>query len=150
HNEGRYYGLVENNDVHHTTHGGFHQHYGKENIIRNNVFALSSGEQQIQRSREEDHLSFTFERNIVHWSNGSAMTLSGPTNVRFDHNIYSGISADAFRAGGKTWDAWRMAGEDHNSKMLDALTEEFQLKPDVAREIGFETIDTSTIGVRIR
>ena len=103
-------GATEKNLVYRTSHGGFHLHYGKDNIVRNNIFALSSGEQQIQRSREEPHLSFTFEHNIVYWTNGSAMTLSGPTNIKFDHNLYSGIEPDKFRAADKTWAQWRAAG----------------------------------------
>ena len=42
----------------------FHQHYGENNIVRNNIFAFGKFG-GVKGSRTEDHLSFTFERNIV-------------------------------------------------------------------------------------
>lgn len=59
--------LVEDNIVLNTSTGGLHQHYGKDNTIRNNVFAYAERDGQIIRSKVEDHLSFTFENNVVVW-----------------------------------------------------------------------------------
>lgn len=55
--------LVEKNLVYDCGSQSFHQHYGKENIVRNNIFALS-GDGQLRVSRKEEHNSLTLERNI--------------------------------------------------------------------------------------
>ena len=58
-------GIVwENNLVHHTQDAGYHQHYGRGNIVRNNIIAYCA-EEHVRRSRPEEFLAFAFERNIV-------------------------------------------------------------------------------------
>jgi len=56
--------LIEKNLVYDCGSQSFHQHYGRENIVRNNIFAFS-GEGQIRVSRKEEHTSIFLERNII-------------------------------------------------------------------------------------
>ncbi len=58
--------LIENNVIFRAQDGGFQQHCGRDNVVRNNIFALGQTA-EVPRTREEGHPSFTFERNIVYW-----------------------------------------------------------------------------------
>lgn len=146
--------VAENNLVYRTTHGGFHQHYGKANIVRNNIFAFGR-DQQMQRTRIEDHPSFTFEHNIMIWDQGTL--LAGDwhqTNVVMDFNRYWLTTGKPISFAGRTWDQWHQAGEDLHSQITDPhfvnpRQGDFRLTPesDVAA-IGFKPFDLSTVGSR--
>ncbi|MBI2421773.1 MAG: right-handed parallel beta-helix repeat-containing protein [Candidatus Hydrogenedentes bacterium] len=145
--------LLKNNLVYHTRTGAFHQHYGEDNRVENNIFAFSI-EQQLQRSREEDHNSFFFERNLVYYNNG---WLLGSTwknnNWKMDYNCYwdtSGAIPD-FRGG--SFADWQAAGFDTHGAIadpgfVDAEHGDFRLKPDSpALALGFVPFDFSKAGL---
>jgi len=144
--------LLEGNVVYNTKTGGFHQHYGKNNVIRNNVFAFSR-QAQIIRSREEKHLSFRFERNIVYcdhegilggnWRNG---------NYKLDHNLYWATTEEPEFAG-RDFEEWQATGQDEHSiladpRFVDAAKGDFRLRRgSPAGKIGFQPIDIREIGL---
>jgi len=147
--------LLENNLVYRTKTGGFHQHYGKENRVENNIFAFAVV-QQIQRTRTEPHTSFFFRRNIVYWDNDSPLLGSNwkDNNFRMEQNCY-------YHAGGKpvlfpgklTLEEWqKKRGQDEGSIIADPKFEDpkagnFRLKPDSpALKLGFKPIDVSQSG----
>lgn len=151
--EGTSHLLVENNVVHHTKTGGFHQHYGKENLIRNNIFAFAQ-EGQIIRSREEEHRSFRFERNIIWFDEGYLLGSNwGEGHFYMDYNLYgSPTSVVDFK--GMTLDEWRAKHDmDHHSIVddplfLDAAAGDYRLAPDSpVYGLGFTAIDSSEIGL---
>jgi hypothetical protein len=61
--------LVENNLVTDCKTGNFHQHYGANNLVRNNIFAFAPTVAQVIRTRREDHISFTMQNNVFEWAN---------------------------------------------------------------------------------
>ena len=61
--EGSSHLLIENNICYHADREPFHQHYGRENLVLNNIFAWG-GEATARVSRREAHVSVTFLRNI--------------------------------------------------------------------------------------
>ena len=145
--------LFENNLVYDTKTGGFHQHYGKENVLRNNIFAFSK-EQQLQASRVEDHLSFTFERNIIYWTAGPA--LGGPWNkLKFDSrdNCYWNAAGAKVQFLDRPLEEWQKAGHEARSIVADPLFEnadkrDFRIKPgSPAVSLGFKPFDFSKAGV---
>jgi len=110
--------LAENNLVYNTTHGGFHQHYGQNNTFRNNIIAFGR-DAQIQRTREEDHLSFTFSHNIVYWDTGALLNGKWPNHVAFDDNIYWKVGGGEIKFAGKSFEQWQTAGLDERSRIAD-------------------------------
>jgi len=146
--------LAENNIVYRTTHGGFHQHYGKQNTVRNNLFAYAR-DWQVQRSRAESHLSFTFERNVVLWNRGKLFdgNFSG-TNYLFNSNLYWREGGGDIRFDKWSFDEWQKKGQDTNSviadpKFADTQKGDFTLSPDSpALKLGFKPIDLKGVGVR--
>ena len=138
---------------------GFHQHYGATNLLVNNIFAFSSGN-QMQATRVEDHLSFTLEHNLIVNSNagfyGASGGGEGPWNKfhfesRSNFFVNFGAPADGFAK--KDFAAWQAASHDAGS----ILVTNFVVKgdwPDItlpkdspAFAIGFHPIDTTQSGV---
>ncbi|MBS1723693.1 MAG: right-handed parallel beta-helix repeat-containing protein [Armatimonadetes bacterium] len=113
--------LLENNVVFGTKSAGFHQHYGKENVVRNNVFAFGD-EHQLMRTRKEDHLSFTFEHNIVLFKRGELLG-SNWEQPGFDmrSNLYWREDGASFDFAGKDFAAWQRTGQDQGSLISDPL-----------------------------
>lgn len=149
--------VLEGNLVYDTTTGSYHQHYGRENVVRNNILAFSKYG-QVVRSRPEDHLSFTVENNIIYWKGGPLLTgnWKDAEHYRIDSNLYyEGSGATVEFPGGLSLEAWRKeTGQDEHSKVADPLFEDadarnFRLKPgSPAASVGFKPFDFTKAGVR--
>ncbi len=142
--------MMENNVVYRVKDGAFHQHYGKENTVRNNVLALSATRGQIIRSRQEEHSSFTVEKNIIYsddvpvlggnWSND---------NFTLQSNCYWDASGKPLQfPGGLTLAEWQKKGHDKGSiaadpKFADPAAGDFNVPGLPGGEIGFTPIDMS-------
>jgi parallel beta-helix repeat protein len=145
--------LVENNVVYHCRSAGFNQHYGRDNVVRNNIFAFNR-EYQMTRSRPEPHLSFTFERNIVYFDSGHLLGTNWNGGVKLDRNIYWDARGIPINPAGHSWSEWQQSGQDKESKIADPLfvnpaNFNFALQPgSPARSLGIQPIDLSTVGPR--
>lgn len=146
--------LIENNIVYRTKSAGFHQHYGRENTVRNNIFAFGK-EFQLMRTRAEPHLSFTFEKNIVYFDQGRLLgTNWSGDQFKMNRNIYWDVRGGKMRFDGNSWNQWRKRGQDRESIIADPLfvnagNYDFRLKPgSPALELGFQQIDMTSVGPR--
>lgn len=151
--------LLENNVVYGCKSSGFHQHYGRENTIRNNIFAFNL-ENQLMRTRDEQHLSFWFTNNIVVYDTGRLLGSSWK-NDRFviDGNLYFDLRAGAdvsrMEVAGGTWEQWKARGHDTRSLVadplfVDAAQRNFRLQPQspAVVRLGFQPIDIRSVGPR--
>jgi hypothetical protein len=150
-------GIVwENNLVHHTQHAGYHMHYGRGDIVRNNIIAFC-GEEHVRRSRPEELFAFAFERNIVLLGDGNLFAdvnnnwYDGRTDLH--DNIYWKPGGTIRSFAGKTWAEWQAMGQDTNSRVadprfIDAASGDWRLKPESpALALGFVPFDWKLAGV---
>ena len=142
---------IRNNLVYRCHDGAFHQHYGRENRVENNIFAFGNN-CQIQTSRAEEHSSFTFRRNII-LQNGGA-TAKGKwftANMDIADNIYWSYG-DTLSFCGRSSKEWKQQREKSaryiNPQMKNPLADDFSFKKmSAARKIGFKPFDYSKAGV---
>jgi parallel beta-helix repeat protein len=147
--------VLENNIVYRTKTGGFHQHYGKENVVRNNVFAFAK-EHQLQRTRSEPHTSFVFERNIVYWDGAGPLLGSNWADNHFTmrNNVYWNSGGHDVRfPGNLTLAQWQARyHQDQSSQVadpqfVDVAKFDFRLRDDSpARKLGIQSLDASKFG----
>ncbi|MCL5098350.1 MAG: right-handed parallel beta-helix repeat-containing protein [Candidatus Omnitrophica bacterium] len=144
---------LENNLVYNVKTGTYHQHYGANNLVRNNIFAFSM-DGQIQRSRVEDHLSFTYMNNIVYWKTGNLITAGSlkDKNVILATNLYW-CTDEPVRIHEYSFANWQKLGKDPGSinedpMFVDADHFDFHLEPgSPAAKIDFKPFDYSKAGV---
>jgi len=159
--EGSSHILIENNVCYDTSSSCFHQHYGRENIVRNNIWAFGR-EGMVAYTRLESHCGFTFERNIVLTKGQPIYTGGGIGNIRTDMNLIWDVDGSAPQWSGSfadkntyhSFDTVREKGYDLHSAIKDPLfadpeKRDFSLLPDSpALAMGFEAIDLTAVGVR--
>ena len=145
--------LFENNLVYRVKTGGFHQHYGRENIVRNNILAFSEL-YQLQATRVEEHLSFKLDRNIVYFDSG--VLLSGRwEQIRHasGNNCYWDASGRPVEFLGNSLEAWQEKGREQGSivadpRFADPQQGDFRLAADSpALKLGFQPFDFGKAGV---
>ena len=157
--EGSGYITLENNVCYNTSDNCYHQHYGRMNVVRNNIFAFSK--QEIMRiTRFESQLSIIFENNIM-YTNGSP--IYGLSKRHFTNStvgagnnlIYAVDGNPMLNREYKTLDEVQKFGMDIGSKIadpcfVDAANYDFTLKEgSPAFDLGFKPIDTSDVGAKI-
>jgi parallel beta-helix repeat protein len=148
--------VVRDNVVHSTSSGGFHLHYGRDNLVENNIFAWSHS-RQIERTRAEPEPreSLNVQRNIFYFTNGLGFAGNWlDKKYRFDYNLYWAVGADDFVFPFGTFANWQAEGFDTHGRLLDPrfadpAAYDFTLAPDspAVTQVGFVPIDLSPTGL---
>ncbi len=146
--------VVENNYVHDVAEDSYHQHYGKNNTVRNNVF-VCGGTSQIALSRlgEKYPDELVFERNVVVYRSPSevfrnAKKVITRLNGKFASNLYwkEDGTPDFF---GMPLEKWQSEyGQDKGSIIANPKLKNGIPQSDVVKKIGFVPFDTSDAGAR--
>lgn len=146
---------MENNLVYRCKSSGFHQHYGKENLIQNNLFVCNIRAQLEASRREPDHLPFTFAHNIILYEQGNMYGSSwNLVNFESDENLYWNTKGPV-TWNGKSISEWQMeTGKDLHSviedpRIADVEGEDFTIGNIAAMEkIHFVPFDWKDAGVQ--
>lgn len=144
---------LENNLVYRTKDMTYHQHYGRGNVVRNNILAFGR-DHQLSVARVEEHLSYTFENNIVYFETGTLFWGNvKDAKLAYSQNLYWNATGGQISFAGLSFEEWQKLGRDEGSVIADPLfadpeAGDFTLADDSpALKIGFKPFDYSKAGV---
>lgn len=146
--------IVENNIIYRCLNGAYTFNWGKDNIVRNNIFAFCPLYQIVHYTPRKEH-AFTFEGNIVLYDTGRLMRLAdhGKNDI-FDNNLYWHTDQGRIEfANNESLAEWRASGKDKHSiitapLLRDSMRNNFRLKPNSpALRLGFVPIDAGKAGL---
>lgn len=141
--------LIEKNLVYRCKTAGFHQNYGRDNVVTNNIFAMN-GEYQVQASRIERHNSLIFKRNLL-YSEGALLEGGNWGKIRMisDSNLYwngeNSKNSLKLSSGQRRVESSSVV---KNPLFANPQNSNFEFGESQAiNQIGFETFDLTKIGV---
>ena len=143
--------VAENNLVYRTQDAGLHQHYGTDNIVRNNIFAFgTNGQMRLSNPKKSGVINIS--QNIFYWQSNKLFEVEHPIEkINLSSNLY-----------------WQVGGEPIKFSKTETITEwskrepgavvadpqfvapehgDFRLKSgSPAKQIGFTEFDSSQAG----
>ena len=154
--------LIESNLCYRANREPFHQHYGRNNVVRNNILAYG-GESLLAYGVQEEHVGVIFECNILLSDDKPFFRNAGPERwtprqTRFHRNLYwceSGQPQFGRDNNENQWAEWQ-PDNDPQGVMADPLfvdphRGDFRLRPgSPALAMGFVPFDISQCGPRPR
>jgi len=164
--------LIENNLAYRCRRSCFNQHYGKDNIIRNNIFAFADTS-VVMLARAQAHTGFVLTNNILLsdgtpiYAGGYAHKVNNSGAFKADHNLVWSTSGQVLGAQDRfpsriyepnepvlTWQQWQALGYDQHSIIADPgfkdpANGDFRLPKDSpACKIGFKAFAFDKAGLR--
>ena len=147
--------LIENNICYNFTEQPFHQHYGQDNIVRNNIFAFGDGG-AFTITRKEEHNSLTLTGNIL-VTHGRPIYAKAPQEYNFvdKDNLVWNYDGKPYCGNGISVAEVQRLGYFNDVLIADPLfadpdNGDFTLDPasPAITELGFAPIDMSDVGIR--
>ena len=132
--------------------GGFHLHYGLNNLVSNNIFAYNQQNDWL-KTRVAPGLSVRFANNIVQRTGGQVLQGFGAPDAVFEKNTYFDPSGGLLRFDSVSFYDWQGLGRDAGSIVadpgfVDAAGADYRFVGDSpALALGFMPFDTSLAGV---
>jgi hypothetical protein len=148
--------LIESNLIHDTNGSAFFQHYGGENMVRNNILAFDD-HSHVMCQWEEEHISFYFENNIVYLGKGILFHTKmnwAPKPGNFRDNIYYSagggkLAFDKMSLAQLRKKGYDVGGVEEDPGFQNAAKRDFRLKKNSpALKMGFVPWDYSEAGPR--
>ena len=163
--EGSSHIVVEKNLVYSCGSQSFNMHYGEENIIRNNIFALSKNG-QVRSSYKEDHIQFRLKGNIILSDDSLSYARANEKDIyKDDGNLYWDLTNGKYVVSSTTEEKhldclmyeklMKLSGYYVNGVFADPLFRDprnfdFLIADDspAVKSIGFETWDYDNAGTK--